>query len=83
MKNQLHDDKKSFPMADESADWRQAPIDICKGAVLGVGAILPGISGGVLAVVFGIYKPMMTFLSIRCKHLRHTTVFYYPSSSVG
>ena len=36
---------------------------IIKGAVIGVGAILPGISGGVLCVVFGIYEPMMKFLA--------------------
>jgi len=41
---------------------------------VGVGAILPGISGGVLCVVFGVYEPMMEFLSnpIKCfkKHLK-------------
>lgn len=33
------------------------------GALIGVGAILPGISGGVLCVVFGIYQPMMALLA--------------------
>lgn len=46
---------------------------VFQGAIVGVGAILPGISGGVLCVVFGIYEPMMEFLSnpIKCfkKHL--------------
>ncbi|MBR2446490.1 MAG: DUF368 domain-containing protein [Clostridia bacterium] len=45
-----------------------------QGAIVGVGAILPGISGGVLCVVFGVYEPMMEFLSnpIKCfkKHLK-------------
>ena len=36
---------------------------IIQGALIGLGAVLPGISGGVLAVVFGIYKPVMEFLS--------------------
>ena len=36
---------------------------IIQGALIGGGAILPGVSGGVLAVVFGIYRPMMAFLS--------------------
>lgn len=36
---------------------------IIQGALIGGGAILPGVSGGVLAVVFGIYQPMMAFLS--------------------
>ena len=32
---------------------------VIQGAVIGLGAVLPGISGGVLCVVFGIYKPIM------------------------
>lgn len=36
---------------------------ILQGALVGVGAVLPGISGGVLSVIFGIYKPLMEFLS--------------------
>lgn len=36
---------------------------VIQGALIGGGAILPGVSGGVLAVVFGIYRPMMAFLS--------------------
>ncbi len=34
-----------------------------KGIFVGTGAILPGISGGVLCVAFGIYEPMMALLS--------------------
>lgn len=33
------------------------------GVLIGVGAILPGVSGGVLAVVFGIYQPFMEVLT--------------------
>lgn len=35
---------------------------IC-GLLIGGGSILPGVSGGVLAVVFGIYRPLMDFLA--------------------
>lgn len=38
-------------------------IHILQGALVGLGAVLPGISGGVLSVVFGIYKPLMELLS--------------------
>lgn len=34
-----------------------------QGALVGVGAILPGVSGGVLCVAFGIYEPMMELLT--------------------
>ena len=33
------------------------------GSIIGLGAVLPGISGGVLCVVFGVYKPIMELLS--------------------
>lgn len=33
------------------------------GVLLGAGAILPGVSGGVLAVVFDIYRPLMELLT--------------------
>ena len=35
-------------------------LRVLQGALIGLGAVLPGISGGVLCVVFGIYKPVMT-----------------------
>ncbi len=38
-------------------------LRILNGILIGGGAILPGVSGGVLAVVFGIYQPMMELLS--------------------
>ena len=37
--------------------------DLLCGVLLGAGAILPGVSGGVLAVVFGIYGPFMELLT--------------------
>ncbi len=38
-------------------------MKIIQGALIGLGAVLPGISGGVLCVVFGIYKTIMEFLA--------------------
>ena len=37
--------------------------DLLCGALIGAGAILPGVSGGVLAVVFDIYRPFMEVLT--------------------
>lgn len=36
---------------------------LVQGALIGLGAVLPGISGGVLCVIFGIYRPVMELLS--------------------
>jgi putative membrane protein len=38
-------------------------FQILQGALVGLGAVLPGISGGVLCVIFGIYKTIMEFLA--------------------
>ena len=35
--------------------WR----NVLAGALIGIGAILPGVSGGVMAVSFGLYRPML------------------------
>lgn len=41
----------------------QFALKVLQGALIGLGAVLPGISGGVLCVVFGIYKTIMEFLA--------------------
>ncbi len=38
-------------------------VKIFQGALIGLGAVLPGISGGVLCVIFGIYKTIMELLA--------------------
>ena len=42
-------------------------IRLIKGVLAGIGAIVPGLSGGVLMVVFGLYEPLIRFLA----NLRH------------
>ena len=46
----------------EEAGAAGCGIMLC-GALIGAGAILPGVSGGVLAVVFDVYRPMMETLT--------------------
>lgn len=41
-----------------------------QGVLLGSSGVLPGVSGGVLCVVFGIYKPLMEVLSSPVKKLK-------------
>lgn len=45
-------------------------IRVLQGMLIGLGAVLPGISGGVLCVVFGIYRPVMELLSSPFKRFR-------------
>lgn len=54
-------------------DWI---LRLLKGILVGVGFITPGLSGGVLAVVFGLYEPLMRFLgNLREKFLRNVLFF--------
>ncbi len=51
-------------------------IRFFKGLLAGIGAITPGLSGGVLMVVFGIYEPLVRWLAdIRHKFVEHLRFF--------
>ena len=45
-------------------------IRTLQGSLIGIGAVLPGISGGVLCVAFGIYKIIMEFLASPFKNFK-------------
>lgn len=51
---------------------------IIQGAIVGTGTILPGVSGGVLMVAFGIYEPLMDFLSNPIKNFKKYIGFFIP-----
>lgn len=51
-------------------------VRLLKGIMVGIGFITPGLSGGVLAVVFKIYEPLMRFLgNLREKFLKNFLFF--------
>ena len=52
-----------------NTSWIQMLRNVLCGLLIGGGAILPGVSGGVLAVVFGIYQPCMEILISPVKSL--------------
>lgn len=49
-----------------------------QGAIVGTGAILPGVSGGVLCVAFGIYEPMMALLTHPVKSFKKYGSMFLP-----
>jgi Predicted membrane protein len=51
---------------------------LIKGMFIGLGVILPGVSGGALAAVFGIYERMITFLSNIFKDFWKNVLFFIP-----
>lgn len=50
-------------MEKKQSVWIHSAVNILLGAFIGVGAILPGLSGGVMCVIFGIYAPLMETLA--------------------
>ena len=53
-------------------------IDSLKGVALGAGAILPGISSGVLCVIFGIYKKLLDSILYFFKDIKKSFRFLLP-----
>ena len=69
-------DKNKKPVSDKSPALML--MRVLQGALIGGGAILPGVSGGVLAVVFGIYRPMMELLSHPFRALKKNLWLFIP-----
>lgn len=56
-------------------DWF---LRLVKGILIGIGFITPGLSGGVLAVILGLYEPLIRFIAnIRHKFLKNF-IFFLP-----
>ena len=51
---------------------------IVKGIVIALGFILPGISGGVLAAILGIYERMIVFLAHPFKDFKENVLYFIP-----
>lgn len=57
----MSEDKYAYLDQPESVkNWL---VRLLKGILVGIGFILPGLSGGVLAVIFKVYDPMIRFLA--------------------
>jgi len=57
-------------------------FQLAKGMLIGTGAILPGVSGGALAAVFGLYEPLITFIS-DMSHKFWKNIMYFLPVGVG
>lgn len=56
-------------------DWI---IRLVKGAFVGTGFILPGVSGGALAAIFGLYEKIITFIAHITKDFKENFFFFLP-----
>lgn len=65
---------KTQPKRHGLADWM---IRLLKGFIIGFGSIVPGLSGGVLSVILGVYDRMMNFLgNLRNQFLKNVAYFF-------
>ena len=72
---------EDFPMENQQVEKlsvKQLLLRIIQGALIGAGAVLPGVSGGVLAVLFGIYKPIMRLLAHPFQELKNSIRLLWP-----
>jgi len=53
-------------------------VRVIQGILIGAGAVLPGVSGGVLAVLFGVYKPLMRFFAHPARELKNCIRLLWP-----
>lgn len=51
---------------------------LCKGMIIALGFILPGVSGGVLAAILGIYERMLHFLAHIRQDFKKNFLFFLP-----
>ncbi len=56
-------------------DWL---LRFVKGAFIGSGAIIPGVSGGALAAIFGIYEHIISFLANITKDFKKNFLYLFP-----
>lgn len=62
-------------LPDTPGNWIKR---VCYGALVGVGAVLPGVSGGAFCAAFGIYRPMMDFFAHPTKKFKQNIKFFLP-----
>lgn len=56
-------------------DWI---IRLFKGGAVGIGGVLPGLSGGVLSVIFGVYDPIIKWLANPFKNFWKNIKYFLP-----
>ncbi len=74
--------EESVSYLDEPDSARSWCIRMLKGILVGIGFILPGLSGGVLAVIFRIYDPIIRFLA-KPYHRFFNQVRYFLPIGIG
>lgn len=71
-------DMQKKPTQTSKYNVLQWCIRFVKGAFIGTGFILPGVSGGALAAIFGLYEPLIHFLAHLTRKFWQNVRFFLP-----
>ena len=80
MEDQNLQEQTTEPSKDEppKLTFGRVISNLFAGALIGSGAILPGVSGGAMAAAFGVYRPMMDFFAHPIKNFKKTLYIMLP-----
>lgn len=67
--------EKEVTKQSKNNDWL---LRFVKGMFIGSGFILPGVSGGALAAIFGIYQRIISFLAHITRNFKENVLFFLP-----
>lgn len=68
-------EQRTQNQVSKNNDWF---LRFIKGMFIGSGFILPGVSGGALAAVFGIYERIISFLAHITRNFKENVLFFIP-----
>ena len=57
---------------------RNSMVNFIKGILIGIGGVLPGLSGGALAAILGLYEPLIRFASNMKRDFKKNVHFFLP-----
>ena len=73
----MQEENKQVRAAETANEtWKDRILGILKGALISIGALLPGISGGALCVILGIYKRIMALLCHPIQEIKKQWKFF-------
>lgn len=70
-----HQTRTEMHSQKNRTDWI---LRFVKGIFIGSGFILPGVSGGALAAIFGMYERIISFLANLTKNFKENVLFFIP-----
>ena len=59
----MSEGKTPQPTQPGGAEWSEAPGLIARGACMGAAEVIPGVSGGTMALILGIYPRLIAAIS--------------------